>query len=92
MCKVSESFFITKKNYYICNMILTPIQLEANRQFFMRVLSTTKFYVWPATGHFYEVFESKFVCASPEAYNDLKSHTPESFHRFIQLKESDATS
>ena len=73
-------------------MILTRIQLEANRQFFMRVLSTTKFYVWPDTGHFYEVFEGKFVCASTEAYNDLKSHTPDDFHKFIELKAGNATS
>ena len=73
-------------------MILTQIQLEANRQFFMSVLSTTKFYVWPDTGHFYEVFDGKFVCASLKAYDDLKSHTPEDFHRFIQLKSSNATS
>lgn len=92
-----ESFFITDKKYYICkkygnNMILTDMQLEANRKFFMRILSTTKFYMWPNLGHFYEVSEGKFICGSTEAYNDLKSHTPNNFHKFIQLKENHATS
>lgn len=73
-------------------MILTDVQLEANRKFFTGILNTTKFYAWPNRGHFYEVFKGKFVCGSLEAYNDLKSHTPNNFHKFIQLKENHVTS
>jgi hypothetical protein len=67
-------------------MTLTQEQLKANEDFFNRVASMTKMYAWPDTGHIYKIEEGSFICNTPEAFNDLKSHTPKTFHHKIIMK------
>lgn len=67
-------------------MKLTPQQLKANDDFFNRISSIAKMYVWPDTGHVYKIQEGCFICDSPESFNTLKDNTSKSFHHKIKMK------